>query len=237
MFGRNTPVGPVEKDLYQVHEIFVTIQGEGPFAGLPAVFVRLTGCNLRCYFCDTEWDDEGDPFMTAREIAEKCVEIAGSASLVVLTGGEPARQALGPLIDELRGFFCRMKVQIETAGTYWQDCFTEDGVTVVISPKTSRVHANFTKWQSDWHWKYVIDSETLGIDGFPTAPTQRHIRDDDKRNGGKPFVPDVVANLYFQPMDVYDEEKNKANIRATVKAAQITGGRAQLQLHKIFDLP
>ena len=57
----------------QVHEIFHTIQGEGPFSGRPAVFIRLSGCNLRCWFCDTEWDDDNDPFLSPDEIMKQII--------------------------------------------------------------------------------------------------------------------------------------------------------------------
>jgi len=58
MFGTNPLSKPIESDgLYlEVQDIFSTIQGEGPFAGKPAVFLRLAGCNLRCFFCDTDFE-------------------------------------------------------------------------------------------------------------------------------------------------------------------------------------
>jgi 7-carboxy-7-deazaguanine synthase len=76
---------------FQVTEIFHSIQGESTWAGLPCVFVRLTGCPLRCRWCDTAYAFQGGSAMTAEEILDR---VAGySCPLVELTGGEPLAQA------------------------------------------------------------------------------------------------------------------------------------------------
>lgn len=74
----------------RITEIFYSIQGESSFAGLPCVFVRTTGCNLRCVWCDTEYAFYGGREMSLDEIVEK-VERYG-CDLVELTGGEPLLQ-------------------------------------------------------------------------------------------------------------------------------------------------
>lgn len=96
---------------YRVNEIFCSLQGEGYHTGTPAVFVRLSGCNLRCPFCDT--DHSAGELMTADEIAGAAEQYAPRT--LILTGGEPALQADAELIDALhtRGF----DIHIETNGT------------------------------------------------------------------------------------------------------------------------
>jgi 7-carboxy-7-deazaguanine synthase len=74
----------------RVNEIFHSIQGESTFAGQPCVFVRLTGCNLRCSYCDTAYAYEEGSFMDIDEIAEKVKGFG--CSLVEVTGGEPLIQ-------------------------------------------------------------------------------------------------------------------------------------------------
>ncbi|MFZ0820488.1 MAG: radical SAM protein [Candidatus Acidiferrales bacterium] len=81
-----------------VTEIFRSIQGEGTRAGLPCIFVRLTGCNLRCVWCDTAYAFHGGTQMTIDDVSKKVRELSGNANaahqirLVELTGGEPLLQ-------------------------------------------------------------------------------------------------------------------------------------------------
>jgi len=83
-----------------ITEIFKSIQGESSFAGLPCLFVRLTGCNLRCHWCDTAYAFYGGQKMSVAEVLAKLQELGGS--LVELTGGEPLlQQEVYPLTDQL----------------------------------------------------------------------------------------------------------------------------------------
>ncbi len=97
----------------KVHEIFYSLQGESTFAGRPCVLVRLTGCPLRCRWCDTEYAFYEGRWMTRREVLD---EVAGfGCGLVELTGGEPLLQgAARPLLGELcdAGY----EVLLETGG-------------------------------------------------------------------------------------------------------------------------
>jgi 7-carboxy-7-deazaguanine synthase len=86
----------------QITEIYKSIQGESTHAGLPCVFVRLTGCNLRCSWCDSEYTFTGGHRMTMEEIVEE-VEHLSPAGLVEITGGEPMLQEreVVPLMQHL----------------------------------------------------------------------------------------------------------------------------------------
>src|ERR1700737_5061047 len=95
-----------------ITEIFKSIQGEGTRAGLPCIFVRLTGCNLRCTWCDTAYAFHGGKRMSVEEVLARVDELAGhlempgsqaSVPLVELTGGEPLLQEeIYPLAEKLR---------------------------------------------------------------------------------------------------------------------------------------
>ena len=74
----------------KVNEIFCSIQGESTFAGQPCVFIRLTGCNLRCSYCDTAYAYDEGSLIEIEEIVEKVKEF--DFSLVEITGGEPLLQ-------------------------------------------------------------------------------------------------------------------------------------------------
>lgn len=94
----------------RVNEIFYSLQGEGRFTGTPAVFLRLSGCNLKCSFCDTSHEDGVE-----MEPAEIIGEILKYPSRhIVITGGEPSLQLDGDFVDSLHqhGYF----VQVETNG-------------------------------------------------------------------------------------------------------------------------
>ena len=96
-----------------ITEIFKSIQGESNFAGLPCVFIRLTGCNLRCHWCDTAYAFHGGLKMTVAEVMARIRQLGGK--LVELTGGEPLLQDdVYPLTEQLLGEGFR--VLVETSG-------------------------------------------------------------------------------------------------------------------------
>lgn len=108
-----------------ITEIFKSIQGEGTRAGLACIFVRLTGCNLRCTWCDTAYAFHGGKKMSVEEVLARVNELAGRAAetpgsrtvvpLVELTGGEPLLQEeIYPLAEKLLA--ARYEVMIETSG-------------------------------------------------------------------------------------------------------------------------
>lgn len=101
---------------YTVVEVFESVQGEGLRSGIPAVFVRLAGCNLRCVWCDTPeaLSAAGHRVIGLDELLNEIGGIA-SARYVVLTGGEPALQELAPLVEQLHA--AGFEIGIETNGT------------------------------------------------------------------------------------------------------------------------
>lgn len=117
----------------KVNEIFYSLQGEGHFTGTPAVFVRFSGCNLKCPFCDTDHLPYTE--LSEQEIVESVAKFG--AKHVVITGGEPTLQLSASLVGLLhdRGFF----VQIETNGSRrlpescnidWVTCSPKEGAPI-----------------------------------------------------------------------------------------------------------
>jgi len=100
----------------QITEIYKSLQGESTYAGMPCVFVRLTGCNLRCVWCDTEYSFYGGKKMTPEQVFDEVEHLSLTPGLVEITGGEPMLQEreLVPLMQRLvdTGF----KVLLETSG-------------------------------------------------------------------------------------------------------------------------
>ena len=98
----------------QVTEIYASIQGESTWAGLPCIFVRLTGCHLRCTYCDTAYAFDGGTEMSLGAIAAQCAQWPWR--LVEVTGGEPLLQ---PACSDLVALLleCGYTVLVETSGT------------------------------------------------------------------------------------------------------------------------
>ncbi len=267
MFGKNQ-ITKVDvnrpSNRLKINSVFYTIQGEGPFSGQPAIFVRFAGCNLRCHFCDTEFEtfeersvyDLVDEVSNIRDrVTERFVGFK-QPLLVVITGGEPFLQPdLGPFTVQLleRNF----KVQIETAGTAFNDSFEaplqlaaryaavcdsrpDSWLYIVVSPKTPHLHPRLVYILDCL--KYVIKAgEVDESDGLPITHTQagkegKHSRlfrptDEMRRMRFGRKLP-----IYVSPCDEYDETKNAANLKAVADISMRFGYIVSLQVHKILGL-
>lgn len=100
----------------QITEIYKSLQGESTYAGLPCVFVRLTGCNLRCSWCDTEYSFYGGRKLSSEEVFREVEELSPDGGLVEITGGEPMLQErdLVPFMERL--IAAGYTVLLETSG-------------------------------------------------------------------------------------------------------------------------
>lgn len=253
MYGTN----PIAKrrsqaDGFLVHSMFYTIQGEGPFAGVPAIFLRLAGCNLRCHWCDTEFD-AGAQHYTTEALLDALADLKAQyrCELIVLTGGEPMLQPLPLLIDAYHRRddfrFFNTHWQIETAGSVWPDGgFPPAGLgtykrnyTIVCSPKTPRVCDQFDHLGSEIvYWKYIIKAGEIGPDGLPIVSTQRK---GDLSDLYRPAVAMSSAflrsrRIFVQACDEGDPVRNKLNEAAAAQSAMQHGYRLSVQIHKIFNL-
>src|ERR1700692_3467216 len=100
----------------QITEIYKSLQGESTYAGLSCVFVRLTGCNLRCSWCDSEYTFQGGKKMTSEQVLDEVNRLSPNGGLVEITGGEPMLQErdLVPLMHQL--LESEYRVLLETSG-------------------------------------------------------------------------------------------------------------------------
>lgn len=218
----------------EVHSTFHTIQGEGPFCGVPCVFIRLAGCNLQCPGCDTEYSSQRltlDP-ETLLVIVR---EYRPAPGLVVITGGEPFRQDLSALLRCLTraGYY----VQIETNGTLPPSDFNYSiypsdklGAYVVCSPKSGKVHPDI--WDVACCAKYVLEADSMREeDGLPLRALM---------HSANPYVARPPKNwgrpIYLQPMDAKHVIENSRNIAAARDSCMKHGYVMQLQIHKLIGV-
>lgn len=238
----NQPISKVVRAFngtLSVHSIFHTIQGEGPFCGVPAVFIRLAGCNLQCPWCDTEYT-EGARDLAVEDIVAAAEEAAtGATRLVVITGGEPFRQPIGPLIEELVA--ASFYAQVETNGTLPipaevafmvnRDTSRREGLYIVCSPKTGKVDKSIQ--QLACCYKYVVDTED-GVGEDDGLPLKALGHTANPRLARPPVG--YRYPIYIQPADHKDEARNRSNMDLAVASAMQHGYTVQLQIHKTLNM-
>ena len=115
----------------QIIEIYKSLQGESSYAGLPCVFVRTAGCNLRCTWCDSEYTFKGGQRMTLEEIECEVRRLSPDGGLVEITGGEPMLQE-GEVVGLMEKLLAaRYSVLLETSGERLLDKVPEAAVKIV----------------------------------------------------------------------------------------------------------
>ncbi len=237
MFGTNAIAGQkMFKDAPMnslfVTSIFFTLQGEGPFSGRPAVFVRLTKCNLACSFCDTFFD-KGE-WLTFDEIEQRAwqaVELVRGEDhrsmnedvILVITGGEPTLQ------PNLTGFLLTQmgkwnEIQIESNGLI--ERILPLGVTLVVSPKCSEPMVPESGSIKRGHYlkpmpavlqradclKFVVSANPLNAYHLPPAWADLWMREQRKE-------------VYVSPMNIYQDGKPLKIVKAREQAAGDLGLR------------
>lgn len=200
----------------RVNETFLSLQGEGHFTGTPAFFLRLSGCNLQCPFCDTQHQSFTE--MSEEEIVREARR--HEVRHIVITGGEPALQLTQSLVDKLHeaGFF----IQVETNGTLplpkgidWVTCSPKDPLPT--SPSMGR--------------GLQIDELKLLYTGDGTDPDS--ILESLPLLGGD----GEGLRLYLQPLDTGDAERNRIILRDTIAyILQHPKWSLSLQTHKMLGI-
>ena len=196
--------------MYKINEIFYSLQGEGFHAGTPAVFVRFSGCNLRCSFCDTQ--HQAGQMMSVQEIVEE-VNKYPLAPLVVLTGGEPSLFIDETFVAELKQKTGK-KIAIETNGT---QLLPNNLDWVTLSPKSAFEGGDLEPCVLT----YCDELKVI------------YLGQDLTQYDG------IEANHRFlQPCFCEDETQRKANMKACVDAVmQNPGWRLSLQIHRVLNIP
>ncbi|MBO4753935.1 MAG: radical SAM protein [Bacteroidales bacterium] len=198
----------------KVKEIFYSLQGEGHFTGTPAVFVRFAGCNLRCWFCDTDFENGQE--LSEDEIVEAVLQYP--TRYVVITGGEPTLQLTASLCDKLhaQGRYLMM----ETNGTrpLPEGCQVD---WITCSPKLT---------------PSLLKKDGMGL---PIG----HIDElkvvfEDSESQDIALYEQIPASEYrLQPCDTQDPQRNQEIIDKTINyILQHPQWKLSLQTHKILGV-
>lgn len=197
----------------KINETFISLQGEGHFTGTPAFFLRLSGCNLQCPFCDT--NHQAFREMSEDEIVREASR--GKPRHIVITGGEPALQLTQSLVDKLHeaGFF----IQVETNGTLP----LPEGIDwVTCSPKRAPL-------QTSSGGRLHVDELKVLYKGIDDDP-ERFLESLPQRGSSRGL-------LYLQPLDTGDEMRNRIILRDTIAyILQHPKWSLSLQTHKLLGI-
>jgi len=202
---------------YKVNELFYSIQGEGNYTGCPAIFIRFSGCNLDCNFCDTAHLEHTE--MTIDDIMDKVQD--HNCGFIVLTGGEPTLQNIGTLIKHLKSknYF----VAMETNGTSLvEGTKIEDYESRPNGEKKSRL-------VPDW-----VTVSPKQINGFKTVIPP----DEVKLIIGKDFKIEEAEEFYDTKYIYLQPESNKPEyIKKAVKIIKENPVcRLSLQIQKLINI-
>lgn len=193
----------------KINEIFYSLQGEGANTGIPAVFVRFSGCNLRCSFCDTQ-HQEG-VMMTDEEIIDE-VNRYPQVPLIVLTGGEPSLFIDEDFVSILKKRTGK-RISIETNGTN----ILPKGIDwVTFSPKTG------------FEGGELADIKIESCDELKVVYTGQPL---------EPYFQIHATQYFLQPCYCDNQEERRRNMQATVEAVMSDPRwRLSLQTHRMLDI-
>ena len=195
--------------MYRINEIFYSLQGEGFHSGTPAVFVRFSGCNLRCHFCDTE-HESGTP-MTLEQIAHEANRYP-VADMIVLTGGEPSLFIDDPFVADLKRL-TNKRIAIETNGTRPLPANLD---WVTLSPKSG-----FAGGDAEPCMLTRCDELKVVYQGQDLAQYDNI----------------ETHNRFLQPCYSADVDERQRNLQACTEAVMThKGWRLSLQTHRILGI-
>ena len=199
----------------KVNEIFYSLQGEGHYTGTPAVFVRFAGCNLRCWFCDTDFEKGVE--MSEDEIVEAVLQYP--TRYVVIKGGEPTLQITASLCDKLHAH--GLYLMMETNGTHSlpEGCQID---WITCSPKLIDVEEGMRKLATI-RLRHIDELKVV----FEDSSTQ-----------DMALYEQIPATEYrLQPCDTQDPLCNQAILNKTIKyILQHPKWKLSLQTHKILHV-
>lgn len=224
----------------RINEIFYSIQGEGIFQGVPMVFIRLQGCNVRCSWCDTQYaqDPSGGIEMSIEQIVKTIRQLVvdvPSCSWVCITGGEPLMQGpkLRMLVETLNS--CGFDVEIETNGTLPKPTWFVPPASWCVDVKcpSSKI---LLPTRSEWFTARASDQIKFVVANQDDLTfTEKHL---SKISGAEILISPMIGLLQMGPNGTKrDYHVTGAWLQECVEFAKRHNLRFSLQLHKFIWEP
>lgn len=235
-----------------IYSTFYTIQGEGPFAGTPALFVRLAGCNIGlkqdCPWCDTKFDLKSGRIVQAAQVVMVSLALHKPCDLIVLTGGEPLLQwdRIKEVIAEVAphfGILTRPTWQFETNGLLLRDEHIEAArklgrIKFVVSPKVPHGRLTYPEVPDCWKDAEVLDLKYV-VSADPDSP-YHDVPEDALRAGNDLYIsgmtvykrsplPGEIASIWDDTL--IDRQATAENYAHAAKLAKLYGKRLSFQTH------
>lgn len=198
----------MNETVYNINEIFESIQGEGFHTGEPVIFIRLAGCSMGCEWCDTKYCQEVHYTLSTKQICQ-LLENNFVKKPVVISGGEPFEQDLWPLIETL--LKQEYSIYIETNGAHEIIAPIGNSVWITVSPKKQ---VNATAFQYADEIKLVISNE------------------EDVKRAKKMLSHHSVKHFYLQP----ESGKKEATKLCVETCMQDPRFKLSVQVHKLIDI-
>jgi 7-carboxy-7-deazaguanine synthase len=221
--------------LYGIMEIFASIKGEGVNTGIPMVFVRFSGCNLNCWFCDTPHETPAANMNIGGIVESVAQHYNNGHNYVVFTGGEPALQLTHDLIDRIRTACPHITMVLESNGRLWNDAF--DTIQYAsISPKPGH-HGNIAK---EW---YTWCRNASGMAGSANVSIRhlevRYLVDgsfEELECPAPPYTHLCFSPIFFGGRGNLLGDIDRSALACATRLARKYNGRVSVQVHKLLGV-
>lgn len=202
----------------KISEIFFSLQGEGLRQGEPTIFIRFSGCNLECDFCDTKYAWEGGQSLSVDQILKRIQSLHRRHPVrwICLTGGEPLLQDIAPLVRKLKAD--GWKIQVETNGTHYKNLIVD---WYTVSPKPE---------------KYIFDARYASKAKEVKLIVTKNLEMKTVKKMREQFPEEIPLYLQAQS-NLKWSLKRGTKLLEHASATGLTNIRISLQLHKILGLP
>lgn len=225
-----------------ITEIFSSIQGEGPYVGVRQIFIRFTGCNLNCKYCDTDFSSN-NIFSKEQLLQEVDFLMKTPVHSISLTGGEPLLSVdfLSEFLPEVKNKFPQVKIYLETNGTLFQELEKIIENIDIISMDLKIKSSTGADFPADSHKKFIEISQKYNKEIFAKVVISSKITDEEIKevsdflSSFKETIPLILQPITSEDKDLLVFSTNLLEIQEKF-LKKLQNVRVIPQTHKFLDL-